>query len=94
MRMAYNVQVCDAVSDGIYYLLGSDTVSAVGIVTMSPTCFQVRFFFCLLLRFHVNAIKRENLWKKRGKSPAEQKISNAISKFLDSIADLGEWECN
>ena len=49
---------------------------------------------CLLLRFHVNAIKRENLWKKRGKSPAEQKISNAISKFLDSIADLGEWECN
>ena len=33
----------------------------------------------------MNPIKRENLLKKPGKSPVEQKISNAISKFLDSI---------
>ena len=52
--MAYNVQVCDAVSDGIYYLLGSDTVSAVGIVTMSPTYFQVAFnYFTLTISISI-----------------------------------------
>ena len=88
--MAYNVQVRDAVSDGIYYLLGSDTVCA---VAMSPTHFQVAFIF-LTLTISCECYKMRKFAEKRGKSPAEQKISNAISKFLDSIADLGEWECN
>ena len=88
--MAYNVQVCDAVSDGIYYLLGSDTVSA---VTMRPTYFQVAYNF-FNLTISCECYKMRKFAEKRGKSPAEQKISNAISKFLDSIATLGEWECN
>jgi hypothetical protein len=88
--MAYNVQVCDAVSDGIYYLLGSDTVSA---VTMIPTYFQAAFDI-FTLTISCECYKMRKFAEKHGKLPVEHKISNATSKFLDSIADLGEWECN